>query len=88
MAELLARFGLTKLTLYDFDAVEPQNLANQMFRQKHIGMPKADALAAMLAEINTEIDGGLKLTRDGYTNQQLSGYVFLCVDNAYLAVHH
>jgi len=34
VAELLARFGLTKLTLYDFDKVEPKNLANQLFRQE------------------------------------------------------
>ena len=81
VAELLVRFGLTKLTLYDFDTVEPQNLANQMFRQEHIGMPKVDALTMMLVEINPEIAGSIKLAWDGYVNQKLSGYVFLCVDN-------
>lgn len=81
LAELLARFGLTKLTLYDFDTVEPHNLANQMFRQEHIGLPKVDSLASMLAEINPEIGGGLKIVPDGYKDQHLSGYVFLCVDN-------
>jgi molybdopterin/thiamine biosynthesis adenylyltransferase len=81
VAELLVRFGLTKLTLYDFDTVEPQNLANQMFRQEHIGMPKVDALTMLLVEINPEIAGSIKLAWDGYVNQQLSGYVFLCVDN-------
>ena len=45
LAELLARFGLTNFALYDFDTVEPHNLANQMFRIEHIGMPKVDALA-------------------------------------------
>ena len=81
LAELLARFGLTNLTLYDFDTVEPHNLANQMFRQKHIGMPKVDALIEMLAEINPEIGNNLKPAKEGYTGQRLSGYVFLCVDN-------
>lgn len=81
LAELLARFGLTKLTLYDFDIVEPHNLANQMFRQEHNGVPKVDALAAMLAEINPEISNNLKLVPEGYRDQRLSGYVFLCVDN-------
>jgi molybdopterin/thiamine biosynthesis adenylyltransferase len=81
LAELLARFGLTSITLYDFDKVEPHNLANQMFRQKHIGKPKVDALASMLAEINPEIIDSLKTATDGYTGQRLSGYVFLCVDN-------
>ena len=81
VSELLARFGLTKLTLYDFDVVKPHNLANQVFRQEHIGMSKVDALTAMLAEINPEIGSGLKISRDGYLAQRLSGYVFLCVDN-------
>lgn len=80
-AELLARFGLTKITLYDFDTVEPHNLANQMFRQEHIGMTKVEALAGMLTEINPEISDGLKIAGDGYKDQRLSGYVFLCVDN-------
>jgi len=81
LAELLARFGLTNLTMYDFDAVEPHNLANQMFRQEHVGMSKVDALAGMLAEINPEIECNLKPAKEGYMDQRLSGYVFLCVDN-------
>ena len=48
LAELLARLGLTKITLYDFDTVEPKNLANQLFRQEHINMTKVDALTSML----------------------------------------
>jgi len=81
VAELLIRFGLTKLALYDFDAVEPHNLANQMFRQEHIGMMKVHALAGMLDEINPEIKRTIKVEPDGYKDQRLSGYVFLCVDN-------
>ena len=81
IAELLARFGLTKLTLYDFDRVEPKNLANQLFRQEHIGMPKVGALACMLQEINPNIINDIKIAHQGYTGQKLSGYVMLCVDN-------
>lgn len=81
IAELLARFGLTRITLYDFDTVEPKNLANQMFRQDHIGKLKVEALLDMLSEINPEIKGTTKIVPDGYTEQTLSGYVFLCVDN-------
>ena len=81
VAELLARFGLTKLTLYDFDTVEPKNLANQMFRREHIGMPKVEALTNMLCEINPEVRGHIKADPYGYTCQRLSGYVMLCVDN-------
>jgi len=80
VAELLARFGLTKLTLYDFDMVEPKNLANQMFRQEHVGMVKVVALANMLYEINPEIKNTIKIASHGYVNQKLSGYIFICVD--------
>ena len=81
IAELLVRFGLTKLTLYDFDTVEPKNLANQMFRQGHVGMLKTTALLKMLCEINPEVSTYIQLENKGYTNQRLSGYIFLCVDN-------
>jgi len=81
VAELLARFGLTKLTLYDFDKVEPKNLANQMFRQEHIGMEKVKAMAEMLCEINPEIRNTISVAAHGCVLQKLSGYVFLCVDN-------
>jgi len=81
LAELLVRFGLTNLALYDFDTVEPHNLANQIFRQEHVGIPKVEALTGMLTEINPEIGGSLKPATEGYKDQRLSGYVFLCVDN-------
>jgi len=81
VAELLARFGLTKFVLYDFDTVEPKNLANQMFRQEHVGMAKTQALTDMLCEINPEIKRNVKILSEGYSGQKLSGYVFLCIDN-------
>ena len=81
VAELLVRFGLTKLTLYDFDVVEPKNLANQMFRQEHVGMPKVEALMRMLGEINPEIKHNIKIAPEWHSGVKLSGYVFLCVDN-------
>lgn len=81
VAENLARFGITRMTLYDFDTVEPRNLANQMFTQDDINRPKVEALADMLHRINPEIDNDLVLVPKGYTGQKLSGYVFLCVDN-------
>ena len=81
VAELLVRFGLTKIILYDFDIVEPKNLANQIFRQEHIGMAKTKALADMIYEINPEVRATIKIEQEGYSSQKLSGYVFLCVDN-------
>lgn len=81
VAENLVRFGLTKITLYDFDTVEAKNIANQMFRQIDIGKPKVEAIADYLSEINPDVLVDLKLADKGYTGQRLSGYVFLCVDN-------
>lgn len=77
--ELLARFGLTKFSVYDFDTVEPHNLVNQMFTQKHIGMPKVEAVRNILQEINSEIE--VKMYPKGWDGQPLDGYVFLAVDD-------
>lgn len=81
VAENLARFGITRMTLYDFDTVEPRNLANQIFTQDDVSRLKVEALADILHRINPEIDNDLVLVPKGYTGQKLSGYVFLCVDN-------
>lgn len=81
VAENLARCGVTKMTLWDFDVVEPKNLANQMFRQKDVGVTKVEALLDILTEINPDIVDDVKLEGEGWNGQQLNGYVFLCVDN-------
>ncbi|MEG1562333.1 MAG: ThiF family adenylyltransferase [Bacteroides sp.] len=81
IAENLSRFGLTKIVLYDFDVVESRNIANQIFLQKHIGVPKTQALLEMLCEINPELRETVKIESEGYTGQPLSGYIFLAVDN-------
>lgn len=81
VAENLARCGVTKFTLWDFDMVEPHNLANQMFRQKDVGKAKVDALKDILMEINPEIEDEIELKPNGWKGKVLSGYIFLCVDN-------
>lgn len=81
VAVLLARMGLTKITLYDFDIVEPHNLCNQMYTTHDLGKPKTQALAELLMAINPDITTDLKVEPKGYTDQMLSGHVFLCVDN-------
>lgn len=81
IAVLLVRAGLTNITLYDFDYVEPHNIANQMYREIDIGKRKVDALANILGEINMDVSSGLKIEPEGYKGQRLSGYVFLCLDN-------
>lgn len=81
VAENLARCGVTKFTLWDFDTVEPHNLANQMFRQKDVNKPKVEALLDILKEINPEVADDTELKPDGWKGKMMSGYIFLCVDN-------
>ena len=81
IAENLCRFGITKMTLWDFDIVEKHNVANQMFRDVDIGKPKVVALADYLTEINPDIKADIKLMPEGWHGQRLSGYVFLAVDS-------
>lgn len=81
LAEMLARFGFTRISLYDFDRVEGRNIANQMFVRSDIGRLKVDAVKDKILQINEDAEFNLKLYPQGWTNQRLSGYVFLCVDN-------
>lgn len=81
VAENLARYGITKFNLYDFDKVEPHNIVNQMFVQEDIGRKKVDAVADIITRINPDAAKDIKLFDQGFTGQRLSGYVFLCVDN-------
>lgn len=81
IAELLARTGITKVTLYDFDKVEAHNIANQMFTSEDIGKLKCDALKELMCRINPDAEQDIKTVPEGYIGQRISGYVFLAVDN-------
>lgn len=81
IAENLARCGITNMTLWDFDMVEPHNLANQIFRQQDIGKSKVEALLSILTEINPDVADEVELMPKGWQGKILSGYIFLCVDN-------
>ena len=52
VAIALARVGVGKLILVDFDVVEPSNLNRQQYFVHQIGMPKAEALRKNIADIN------------------------------------
>lgn len=82
VAELLARLGLTKISLYDFDTVSAHNLANQMFFNSDIKRDKVDAVKDLIVAINPDAEPKIEVYKEGYTpSTRLSGYVFLCVDN-------
>lgn len=52
IAVALARIGIGRLILADFDVVEPSNLNRQQFFVDQLGMLKTDALAQNLERIN------------------------------------
>lgn len=81
IAENLARCGITKFTLWDFDTVEPHNIVNQMFNQNDVGALKVEALKNMLIDINPEIKDNIEVKPDGWKGKMMSGYIFLCVDS-------
>ena len=82
IAENLARLGVTKFVLYDFDIVEPHNLANQMFIESDIKSLKVEAVSRILNEINPEVKQDIQIFAEGWKpGMRLSGYVFLCVDS-------
>ena len=81
LAENLARVGLTKFTLWDFDEVEPHNIVNQMFTQEHIGKPKVEALREIVLSINPEAAADIQIEPKGWRGKMMSGYIFLAVDN-------
>ena len=55
IAICLARAGIGKLILIDFDVVDVSNLHRQQYKAKQVGMYKSEALKANLLEINPYI---------------------------------
>lgn len=78
IAELLVRLGCTNIHLWDFDIVSPHNITNQLYYAAHIGRPKVDCLIDMLKQINATVE---LIPHSKYLKQNISGYVFLCVDS-------
>lgn len=52
IAIMLARIGVGKLILIDFDSVEPSNLNRQAYLIKDLGKYKTEAMQAQIKEIN------------------------------------
>lgn len=85
LALALAKLGLTDITVYDFDVVESHNIPNQAYRMNYnegalmdIGRPKVEALFDVVYDMaETEIT----IKNEKYTNQRLTGIVFLMVDS-------
>jgi hypothetical protein len=80
VAELLVRFGLTRLTLYDSDQVQRHNIANQAYTVNQVGMRKTEALKDLLKSINPDVDTHLIMKTNWDDTVRISGYIFMCVD--------
>ena len=86
IAIALARAGIGRLILVDFDRVDITNLHRQQYKAEQIGEYKTEALAANLLEISpyTEVKGVTeKVTEDNFL-ELLEGADIVCeaVDNA------
>ena len=86
IAIALARAGIGKLLLIDFDRVDITNLHRQQYKANQIGLYKADALAENLVEIApyTEITAvAAKITEENFADL-LKGSDIVCeaFDNA------
>jgi sulfur carrier protein ThiS adenylyltransferase len=67
IAVALARVGVGKLIIADFDVVEPSNLNRQQYFVDQIGLLKTDALVSNLRKINPYVEveaHAVKLTPD------------------------
>lgn len=79
IARFLAQMGVGQLQLIDPDKVGPENLGTQGFRVKDIGVPKVEAVASLLHDLNPEIN--LTLIPARYMRDiKVEPYVFMCVD--------
>jgi ubiquitin-like modifier-activating enzyme 5 len=54
-AEMLARCGIGRLLMFDYDHVELANMNRLFFRPEQCGMTKTDAAAQTLAGINPDV---------------------------------
>lgn len=80
IAVMLARTGVGRLLLVDFDTVEPSNLNRQNYSIRHLGMNKTDALRMQIEEINPFISMETRNARVSSENVEeiFSGYDILC----------
>ena len=81
VAVALARIGVGRLVLADFDVVEPSNLNRQQYFVDQIGLAKTDALGANLRRINPHVRHELHTERIDPSNvTRIFGSVHVMVE--------
>lgn len=75
----LAKLGIEKLIIWDFDVVDEHNITNQVYDYEDLNLPKVDALEKHLKRSNPEI----RVIKKGRysAGMPISGIVFLEVDS-------
>lgn len=77
VALALAKLGIRNIHAWDFDHVESHNIANQIYGNQHIGVPKVEALHDMVKDLT-----GIQVTAhdEAWDGQKLGEIVFATVD--------
>lgn len=77
---MLARTGVGRLLLVDFDIVEPSNLNRQAYFISHLGMLKTEAVKIQIEQINPFIEIETKAVKVTSENIEylFSGYDIIC----------
>jgi hypothetical protein len=78
LALALAKLGIDNITVWDFDKIEEHNIPNQSYGLPNIGFPKVTALQG---DIERDTGTTIKVHDKAFTDQRLSGIVFLMVDS-------
>ena len=76
-ALMLAKMGITDITVMDFDTVDDVNLPRQMYGAEHVGKPKVLALQEVISRFS---DCCITPLNERYERQKLSGIVIAAVD--------
>jgi len=77
VASMLARIGVTGLTVWDDDSVDSHNIGPSLYGKDDFGLYKVDALAAI---IKRDTGVTIKTERKKYTGEPMRGTVISCVD--------
>lgn len=71
----LARLGLKRFALYDFDDVEVHNLSSQAYSFEDLGKPKVDAIKEQMLRLNPNAE--VEIFNEAFEGKQMSGELLI-----------
>lgn len=71
----LAKMGLSKFSIWDFDYIEDHNLPNQFFKEADLGSKKVEVTAQMIKEYNS---GAEVVTHGKFVNEFIESPIVVC----------